>query len=74
MNVNKDDCTGCMLRCRKCACNISELSLVSEAGKSGVNAKVGVRIIHGNIEILSEFSKSQGAYYTWGRIIHGNLW
>ena len=25
--------------------------------------KVGVRIIHGNIEILSEFSKSQGAYY-----------
>ena len=35
--------------------------------------KVGVHIIHGNIEILSEFSKSQGAYYTWGRIIHGNL-
>ena len=28
--------------------------------------KVGVRIIHGNVEILSEFSKSQGAYYTWG--------
>ena len=36
-------------------------------------SKVGVRIIHGNIGILSEFSKSQGAYYTWGRIIHGNL-
>ena len=36
-------------------------------------SKVGVRIIHGNIEILSEFSKSEGAYYTWGRIIHGNL-
>ena len=35
--------------------------------------KVGVRIIHGNIEILSEFSKSRDAYYTWGRIIHGNL-
>ena len=47
-------------------------SKLSEAGKSGVNAK-GVHIIHGNIEILSEFSKSQGAYYTWGRIIHGNL-
>ena len=35
--------------------------------------KVGVRIIHGNIEILTEFIKSQGAYYTWGRIIHGNV-
>ena len=35
--------------------------------------KVGVRIIHGNIEILSECSKSQGAYYTWGHIIHRNL-
>ena len=28
--------------------------------------KVGVRIIHGDIAILSEFSKSQCAYYTWG--------
>ena len=36
-------------------------------------SKVGVHIIHGNIGILSEFSKSQGAYYTWGCIIHGNL-
>ena len=36
--------------------------------------KVGLRIIRGNIEILSEFIRSQGAYYTWGHIIHGNLW
>ena len=28
-------------------------------------SKVGVRIIHGNIGILSEFSKSQRACYTW---------
>ena len=39
----------------------------------GSMSKVGVRIIHGNIGILSEFRKRQGAYYTWGRIIHGNL-
>ena len=35
--------------------------------------KVGVRIIHGNIEILSEFSKSQGAYYTRKLTVPENL-
>ena len=42
-------------------------------GNQGSMPKVGVRIIHGNIEILSELNKTQGAYYTWGHIIHGNL-
>ena len=48
-------------------------SKLSEAGNQGSMSKVGVRVIHGNIEILSELSISQGAYYTWGCIIHGNL-
>ena len=48
-------------------------SKLSEVVKSGVNAKSWVRIIYGNIKMLSEFNKSQGAYYTWGRIINGNL-
>ena len=46
-------------------------SKLSEARKSGVSAKSWGA--YGTTEIISEFKKNQGAYYTWGHIIHGNL-